>query len=134
MKADYQVGIIGAGFGGLGAAIQLHRSGNDSFVVFERAAEVGGTWRDNSYPGCACDVPSHLYSFSFEPNSNWSRSYSGQAEILEYLKTCVAKNGIKEKIRFNSELKTAQFDEKNVWWKLTDQNGFTCTVKYRIIS
>lgn len=132
MKADYQVGIIGAGFGGLGAAIQLHRAGNGSFVVFERAAEVGGTWRDNSYPGCACDVPSHLYSFSFEPNSDWSRSYSGQSEILEYLKTCVVRNGIKEKIRFNSEVKSAQFDEKNVVWKLTDQNGYSCTVKYLI--
>lgn len=130
MNIDYQVGIIGAGFGGLGAAIQLHRLGNDNFIVFERASELGGTWRDNTYPGCACDVPSHLYSFSFEPNSEWSRSYSGQAEILDYLRNTAQRNGITEKIRFNSEVKSAIFDEKEGVWEIKDQNGFTCRVQF----
>jgi len=132
MNTDYQVGIVGAGFGGLATAIKLQHAGKNSFIIFERASDVGGTWRDNTYPGCACDVPSHLYSFSFEPNSNWSRSYSGQGEILNYLKECAQKNDLKKKIRFGSEIKAAEFDEMNVLWKLTDQNGFSCTVKYLI--
>ena len=71
---DTQIAIIGSGFGGLGAAIRLRQRGFEDFLIFERASDVGGTWRDNSYPGCACDVQSHLYSFSFAPNPDWSRS------------------------------------------------------------
>ena len=76
--------IIGTGFSGLGMAIALQKQGVD-FIILEKADEIGGTWRDNSYPGCACDVPSHLYSFSFEPNPAWSRAFSPQAEIFAYL-------------------------------------------------
>ena len=82
---DFDVAIIGGGFGGLGLAVKIKESGNNNFVVFERADKVGGTWRDNIYPGCGCDIPSHLYSFSFEMNPNWSREYSLQPEILEYI-------------------------------------------------
>src|SRR2546423_15705837 len=78
--------IIGSGFGGLGMAIRLRQAGLTSFVILERGTEVGGTWRDNDYPGCACDVQSHLYSFSFEPNPKWSRMFAPQAEILAYLR------------------------------------------------
>src|SRR5690242_13467259 len=78
--------IIGCGFAGLGAAIRLKRDGIDDFVVVERADEVGGTWRDNTYPGAACDVPSHLYSYSFELNPGWTRSFSPQPEIQDYLR------------------------------------------------
>jgi cation diffusion facilitator CzcD-associated flavoprotein CzcO len=78
---NLRVAIVGAGFGGLGAAIRLRQEGIDDFLVFERADDIGGTWRDNSYPGCACDVPSHLYAFSFAPNPGWSRSFSAQPEI-----------------------------------------------------
>jgi cation diffusion facilitator CzcD-associated flavoprotein CzcO len=76
-----RVAIVGTGFGGLGTAIRLKQEGIEDFVVFERAGEVGGVWRDNVYPGCACDVQSHLYSFSFAPNPHWSRRFSPQAEI-----------------------------------------------------
>ena len=94
MKTTQTVAIIGAGFGGLGAAIKLLQTGRNSFVVFERADEVGGTWRENTYPGCACDVASHLYSFSFAPNPRWSRKFSPQSEILAYLKNCVEQYGL----------------------------------------
>src|SRR5918992_858877 len=81
---DFRVAIIGAGFGGLGTAIRLRQRGEEDFVIFERAGDVGGTWRDNSYPGCACDVQSHLYSFSFAPEPDWSRRFSRQPEIWRY--------------------------------------------------
>ena len=84
-----RVAIVGAGFGGLGAAIRLLQSGERDIVVLEKADDIGGTWRDNTYPGCACDVPSVLYSFSFAPNPDWSRSFSGQQEIWDYLRACV---------------------------------------------
>ena len=83
MGAGHRIAIIGAGFSGLGAAIRLRAAGIDDFVVLERAAQVGGTWRDNSYPGCQCDVPSHLYSYSFAPNPEWSRTFSPQGEIWD---------------------------------------------------
>src|ERR1700730_5240479 len=85
LPAHVRVAIIGAGFGGIGAAIRLRQSGLTDFVILERAASVGGTWRDNTYPGCRCDAPSHLYSFSFAPNPGWSDSFSGQPEIYGYL-------------------------------------------------
>ena len=81
-----RIAVIGAGFGGIGAAIRLKQQGYHDFVLLDRGDEVGGTWRDNSYPGCACDVPSHLYSLSFAPNPHWSRSFSGQPEIFAYLR------------------------------------------------
>src|SRR6476620_10572764 len=83
---DVRVAVIGTGFAGLGMAIRLQQEGHDDFVVLERGSSVGGTWRDNTYPGCACDVPSHLYSLSFAPNPEWSNSFSSQPEIWDYLK------------------------------------------------
>jgi cation diffusion facilitator CzcD-associated flavoprotein CzcO len=80
-----KLAIIGSGFGGLAAAIRMKQSDGDDFVVLERAADLGGVWRDNRYPGCACDVESHLYSLSFVPNPNWSRQFSPQPEIHAYL-------------------------------------------------
>ena len=88
------VAIVGSGFSGLGTAIRLKQEGMDDFVVLERAGDVGGTWRDNTYPGCACDVPSHLYSFSFAPNPDWSRAFSPQPEIFSYLRHCAEHYGI----------------------------------------
>ncbi|HEY4007380.1 MAG TPA: FAD-dependent oxidoreductase, partial [Pseudonocardia sp.] len=81
--------VIGAGFAGLGAAIRLRQAGVEDVVVLERGSEVGGTWRDNTYPGAACDIPSVLYSYSFAPNPEWSRAYSGSAEILRYIRHLV---------------------------------------------
>ena len=86
MNHDIDVAIVGSGFSGLGMAIRLKQAGMNDFVVLERAGEVGGTWQANTYPGCACDVPSHLYSFSFAPNPDWTQTYSTQPEIWAYLR------------------------------------------------
>ena len=86
--------IVGTGFSGIGMAIKLLREGERDFVLLERADEIGGTWRDNTYPGCRCDVPSHLYSFSFAPNPNWSSTFSPQPEILDYLRGVAARFGV----------------------------------------
>ncbi len=134
MKPDFQIGIVGAGFAGIIAALRLQKSKPDSFVVFERAAEVGGTWRDNIYPGCACDVPSNLYSISFEPNPDWQRRYSPQPEILEYLKTVVHKNNIESHIRYDSDIVRFEFVEEYGLWKLTDRHERTTIVRTVILA
>src|SRR5690606_17218028 len=85
---DLRVAVIGSGFSGLGTAIRLQQQGIEDFLVFERADEVGGTWRDNTYPGCACDVMSHLYSFSFAPNPRWKSTFGKQGELFDYLRDC----------------------------------------------
>ena len=90
LPAHVRVAVVGSGFSGLGTAVRLAQAGIEDFVVLERAGSVGGTWRDNAYPGCACDVPSHLYSFSFAP-SDWSQAYSHQPEIRERLKEYAAR-------------------------------------------
>jgi cation diffusion facilitator CzcD-associated flavoprotein CzcO len=115
--------IIGAGFGGLGMAIALRKAGIDDVVVLEKGDEVGGCWRDNHYPGAACDVPSHLYSFSFEPKADWSRRFPPQAEILEYLKHCADKYDVRRKIRFGTEVKSAAFDTVEGLWRVTTTAG-----------
>jgi hypothetical protein len=92
-------------------ALQLARAGESNFVLLEQAQEVGGTWRDNQYPGCACDVPSHLYSFSFEPHTAWSRMYASHDEIQAYLVACSHKHGLREKIWLGTALIEARFDE-----------------------
>jgi cation diffusion facilitator CzcD-associated flavoprotein CzcO len=121
--ADYtphlRVAIVGAGFSGLGLAIQLKRHGINDFVVIERASDIGGTWRDNSYPGCACDVPSHLYSFAFAPNPDWSRAYSPQTEIQAYLRDCAVRFGIIPHIRFGEEVLDAEWNERAQRWVIT---------------
>ena len=96
--------IVGTGFSGIGMAVRLMKDGERDFVLLERAGELGGTWRDNTYPGCRCDVPSHLYSFSFAPNPNWSNTFSSQAEILEYLRGVARRFGVVEHVRFDCEL------------------------------
>ena len=106
----YRIAVIGAGFGGLGAAIRLKQRGYHDFVVLDRGSDVGGTWRDNTYPGCSCDVPSHLYSFSFDLNPGWSRSFSGQAEIWEYLRRCVDAYGLAPHLRLSTEVHGATWD------------------------
>jgi cation diffusion facilitator CzcD-associated flavoprotein CzcO/acetyl esterase/lipase len=118
-----RVAIVGSGFGGLGAAIRLQQRGIDDFLVFERADDLGGTWRDNSYPGCTCDVPSHLYSFSFAPNPGWSRSFSGQAEIWEYLRDCARRFGILPRLRFGHEVRQASWEEAGQRWRVETSRG-----------
>lgn len=122
-SAVLETAIVGAGFGGMGLAIKLQQAGHSDFHIFEKATDVGGVWRDNVYPGAACDVPSHLYSFSFEPNPHWSRSFGGQAEIHDYLQHCADKHRLWEKIRFNAEIEALVFDENASLWTLHIAGG-----------
>lgn len=110
--------IVGAGFGGLGAAIRLRDSGVDSLLILERGTEVGGTWRDNVYPGCACDVPSHMYSFSFAPNRRWSRPYSQQAEIQDYLLRVTEQYALRPLIRFGVEVQSLRWLPEHERWQI----------------
>ncbi len=119
------IAIAGAGFGGIGLAIALKKAGFHDFTIHERAAAVGGVWRDNHYPGAACDVPSRLYSYSFEPEYGWSTAYGRGPEIRAYIDRCVAKYGIGPHIRFNSEIATAAFDEGARKWRLETVSGET---------
>jgi cation diffusion facilitator CzcD-associated flavoprotein CzcO len=129
VKADVEVAIIGSGFVGLCMAIQLRRAGMDSFAVFERGPDIGGTWRDNTYPGCACDIPSHLYSFSFERQADWTRMYPTQPEIWNYLKHCVEKYGLGPAIRTNTEVRKAEYDEASHLWRVETLEGDTITAR-----
>ncbi len=123
------VAIIGSGFGGLGAAIRLKQQGTENFIIFERAGDVGGTWRDNTYPGCACDVESHLYSFSFAPNPDWTHSFSLQPEIWSYLKRCARDFGVLPHIRFQHEVRECIWDESAQHWRIeTSQGNYTASV------
>jgi len=118
-----RVAIVGSGFAGLGMAIRLKQEGMEDFLVFERAASLGGVWRDNTYPGCACDVPSHLYSFSFAPNARWSRAYSPQPEIHAYLRACADRFGLSPHLRFGHALIEAAWDERAQRWRLETSAG-----------
>jgi cation diffusion facilitator CzcD-associated flavoprotein CzcO len=120
---EVEVAIIGSGFAGLGMAIRLRQAGLADFVVLERAHDVGGTWRDNSYPGAACDVPSRLYSFSFAPNAGWTRSFSPQPEIHAYLRDCAERFGVRDHIRFGCDVVDATWDEDAALWRITTSTG-----------
>jgi cation diffusion facilitator CzcD-associated flavoprotein CzcO len=128
-RGDFPIAIIGAGFAGIGAAVQLIKAGIHSFTIFERADEIGGTWRDNTYPGAACDVPSHVYSLSFEQNPNWSRRYATSWEIQEYLLGVVDKHRLRERMRLNTAIVEARFDEDAGTWTLTTDGGDTFTAR-----
>lgn len=115
--------IIGTGFGGLATAYHLKQSGEEDFILVERKADVGGVWRDNSYPGCACDVQSHLYSFSFAPNADWSREFSPQAEIHAYLQQCAQDFGLLPHIRFNHDVTRMDWQEDAGEWVVQTSQG-----------
>lgn len=117
------IAILGTGFSGLGIAIRLKQQGQEDFVVIEKSTDIGGTWRDNTYPGCACDIPSHLYSFSFALNPNWSRMYSPQPEIQDYLRSCAKRYGILPHIQWNSELLSASWEEDEQRWHIRTSQG-----------
>jgi cation diffusion facilitator CzcD-associated flavoprotein CzcO len=123
------IAIIGAGFAGIGAAIRLLQAGIDSFTIFERAGEIGGTWRDNTYPGAACDVPSHVYSFSFEPNPRWSRAFAESGEIQAYLLGVVEKWKLRDRLRLGAEIVEARFDEAAGSWTLRTAQGEAFTAR-----
>ena len=121
--ARVRVAIVGSGFAGIGMAVNLLRAGVDDFVILERAAELGGTWRDNSYPGCACDVESHLYSFSFALNPDWSRRFASQPEIWAYLRRCAERFGITPHIRFGHDVTGARWDDAMQEWIIETSRG-----------
>ena len=125
--------IVGAGFSGLCAGIQLRKAGIESFVILEKADGVGGTWRDNTYPGAACDIPSHLYSYSFEPNPTWSRAYGGQREILAYLERCAESYGLAPHLRFHQRVTAARYDAATATWSVTTEGGERFVAKTLIL-
>ena len=110
------VAILGAGFAGIGAAIKLRERGIDNIRVFEQAAGIGGTWWHNTYPGAACDIASHLYCYSFEPNPHWSRKYPPQPEIQAYIARCADKYGVTPCVRLNTRIEAFHFDEQRRLW------------------
>jgi cyclohexanone monooxygenase len=123
MRYELSVGIVGAGPGGLALGILLSRAGFHDFTIFDREDDVGGTWRINSYPGLACDVKSHLYSYSFDLNPDWSRLWSAQPEILEYFQRCTDKYGLRPHLRLRTEIRSARWDEETRLWCLTTAGG-----------
>jgi cation diffusion facilitator CzcD-associated flavoprotein CzcO len=130
LPSEVDVAVLGAGFSGLGMAIRMKQEGFDDFVVLERDEEVGGTWWANTYPGCACDVPSHLYSFSFAPNPDWGRTYSKQPEIRDYLIRCADDFDVRPHIRLRCNVTSAAWDEEAERWEIETSDG---TLRARVL-
>jgi len=125
----YAVVIVGTGFSGVGMGIALKKAGLHNFLMLEKAGRVGGTWRENTYPGCACDIRSHLYSYSFEPKTDWSREFASQPEILGYIEHCVDKYGLRPHIRFGAQITGAEYDDDAAVWTVSTADGGT--VRFR---
>jgi cation diffusion facilitator CzcD-associated flavoprotein CzcO len=117
------IAVVGGGFAGVGAVVMLHRAGYDDVTVFEKGERVGGVWHHNTYPGAACDVPSHLYEFSFAPNPRWSRRYAPQQEIQAYLEDVARRHGVLDRIRTSTEVQSASWDEERARWVLQTSAG-----------
>ena len=115
--------IVGAGFGGIGMGIALKQAGFHDFVILDKGDDLGGTWRDNQYPGCACDVPSPLYSYSFELNPSWSRLFAPQQEIWDYLRMCARKYGLDEHIRYGCTVERMDWDDGARRWNIETVEG-----------
>ena len=128
-QPDIDVLIVGSGFSGLCLAARLRQAHQDSFLIIEKGSEVGGTWRDNRYPGCACDIPSHLYSLSFAPRSDWTRMYPTQPELLNYLRDLANAYELQPRIRFNTEMRSAEWDEASACWRVITSTGTTITAR-----
>ena len=125
-----RIAIIGAGPGGLCMGIRLKQAGFENFVILDKADGLGGTWYHNRYPGCACDIPSHLYSFSFEIKPDWSRPYAPQPEILEYLEGCADKYGLRPHLEFGDGIERAEWDDGTATWRLTHHSGRTREARF----
>jgi cation diffusion facilitator CzcD-associated flavoprotein CzcO len=119
----FSIAVVGGGFAGIGAAVMLRRAGYDDVTVFERGERVGGVWHHNTYPGAACDVPSHLYEYSFAPNPRWSRRYAPQAEIQAYLEEVARSNGVLDRVRTSTEVLSASWDDERARWRLETSAG-----------
>lgn len=131
-KDHYQAIIIGGGFGGIAAAIELRKTGVTDFVILEKAATMGGVWRDNTYPGCACDVPSRFYSFSFEQDWDWSSRYGRQDEILTYLRHCADKHGVSSLMRFSASVRALEWNEQQLYWRVELDGGSVLSCQHVI--
>ena len=130
----HDVAIVGAGFAGIGTAIRMQQAGVDDIVVLERSDRPGGTWRDNTYPGAACDIPSRLYSYSFAPNPSWSRTYSGSAEILAYIESMVDQHDLDRVIRYGTTVTDLTFDEPAGLWRVSVDGGETVLARTAVIA
>src|SRR5690242_20603506 len=122
-QTRYSIAVVGGGFAGVGAAAMLRRAGHDDVTVFERGERVGGVWHHNTYPGAACDVPSHLYEYSFAPNPRWSRRFAPQAEIQAYLEDVARRHGVLDRIRTGTEVTRASWDDERNMWTLETSAG-----------
>src|SRR5688572_31384112 len=122
-RRSRSIAVVGGGFGGVGAAVMLRRAGYDDVTVFERGERIGGVWHHNTYPGAACDVPSHLYEFSFDPNPQWSRRYAPQAEIQAYLEDVARRYGALDSIRTSTEVQGARWDSEARKWRIETSKG-----------
>jgi len=131
---DAEAVIVGAGFSGIGMAIQLRKRGVESILLLERASDVGGIWRDNVYPGCACDIPSMLYSFSFETSTEWTRLFPRQTEIWDYLRTCIDKYDLRKQLRLNHDLTEARYDDATSRWHLRMADGTSLVTRMLILA
>ena len=129
-NGHYKVVILGAGFGGLGMAAQLKQAGIDDFVVLEKRPALGGVWRDNSYPGAACDTESHLYCYSFHPHLRVSAMYAGRDELLGYMESLAARFGLDAHLRFNSEIRSAVWDKADRLWCFELADGSRLTARF----
>ncbi|MGH9186722.1 MAG: NAD(P)-binding protein, partial [Acidimicrobiales bacterium] len=127
---DHDVAIVGAGFGGIGAAIELKRKRVDDFVIFDKWHGVGGTWLANTYPGVAVDIPAFIYSFSYEQRSNWSRLFALGGEIRQYAEDVVDKHDLRPKLRLNTTLTRCVFDEHDELWRIYDDAGKATTARF----
>ncbi len=132
--AHYQVAIIGAGFGGLAMGIRLLQRNIHNFLILEKSNEVGGTWRENQYPGAACDVQSHLYSLSFAPKTDWSKRYADAPEIFQYIQDVVQQFNLREYCQFNSEVVHTEYHEKECLWHVTLKDGRQISCQYLIFA
>ncbi|WP_236789109.1 NAD(P)/FAD-dependent oxidoreductase [Amycolatopsis sp. GM8] len=131
-RTEAEVVIVGTGFSGLGMAVQLLERGHRDFVILEKAADVGGTWRDNTYPGCACDIQSHMYSFSFAQNPEWTRAFSPQQEIWDYLRGVADKYDLYSHIRFGQEMTGARWDPEEHRWHVATRGGDEFAARYLV--
>jgi cation diffusion facilitator CzcD-associated flavoprotein CzcO len=131
LRCPVDVLIVGSGFSGICMGARLRQAGIESFLIIEKADDLGGTWRDNRYPGCACDIPSHLYSLSFAPRTDWHRMYPTQPELWEYLRDVVDSYGLRPKLCFNVAMNSAEWDEANAQWRVKTNTG--ATIRARVL-
>lgn len=131
---QYEVAIIGAGFGGMGIAIKLKEMGIDNFIILDRASDLGGTWHINTYPGLTVDIPSLTYSYSFEPNPQWTRFYAPGAELKKYANTVADKYQLRQHMRFNTTIKKTEYDQDNQFWTVTSDNNDSVTARVMVVA